>query len=277
MRHGFAAAALAALAVALPAPAAAQPETAEIVRNLARVMAESHPPQVEDYTLTLVYREMRMPVYVRREGDEWEVSTPEDAPLGDFASMAVFWPELATIAAEDGSAELDEARYLRRDQVEGRETHVLTADLNGDGRSEDIEAAEIFVDARTHQVLRMHVAGTLPPDSDDGEGFGGIAGGRMELTIDMLDHHETDGLVIPGRVRLRMRMEMPEMEASERAQMRMGIALARAELENSDEPEAREMLAMIDLFASILTGEEMDIPMTVEDVRVNTGAPEWMD
>jgi len=276
MRHGLAAAALAALAVALPSPAAAQPDVEEVVRNLTRVMAESHPPQVEDYTLTLVYRDARMPVYVRRDGDEWEVLTPEDAPLAEFASMAVFWPELSGIAGEEGEEELDDVEYLRRDEVEGRPAHVLTAELGGDLPAEDmeVEAAEIFVDARTYHLLRMHLAGNMPEDAMEELGSGG---GRMEFTLDMLDHRETEGLVIPSRVRLRMTMELPEMEASERAQMRMGIAMARTQLENSDEPEAKEMLLMIDLFAAILTGDEMDLDMRVEDVEVNSGPPSWID
>lgn len=276
MRHGLAAAALAALAVALPAPAAAQPDAEAVVRNAMRVLAESHPPQVEDYTLDLVYRDVRMPVYVRRDGDEWEVLTPEESPLGDFASMAVFWPELAVMADEesDDGDEMDDVEYLRREVVEGRDAHVVTADLGEDLPADGVESVELFIDARTHQVLRIHMTGILPEDAVEEFGDGE---GRMDFNLDMLDHQEAEGLVVPGRLRLRMTMELPEMDASERAQMRIGIAMARTQLENSDEPEAKEMLMMIDLFSAILTGDEMDLDMRVEDLQVNSGPPSWID
>jgi hypothetical protein len=196
-------------------------------------------------------------------------------PLADFAEMAVLWPQFAGAggAGEDGL--LDEAIYVRGDQVEGHDTHVLTAELGTDLESEGLDSVLVYVDASTHHVLRIHLAGVM--EEAMGEDLGAVSGGRMEFTLDLLDHRATDGLVVPGRVRVRMRMEMPEMEESERSQARMGIAMARSQLQNSDDPEAREMLAMMDLFAAILEGEEMDLPMTVEDVRVNAGPPEWYE
>lgn len=270
MRFPFAAAALAALAFAVPA--AAQPQAGQVLRDALRVLGENHPQQVEDYTLTLNVRGVRMPVYVVREGDEWEVVTPEDAALADFATMAVLWPEFASAGAipeDDDSA--DGAVYVRGDEVEGRAAHVITADwgLESDG----LDSALIYIDARTHQVVRIHMAGMM--EDDEGEGFG-AATGEMAATLDMLDHQETDGLVVPRRLRVRMSMEL-EMDDSERAQARVGIAMARAQMQGSKEPEAREMLVMLDLFSSVLAGEEMDIPITVEDVRVNSGPPAWVD
>jgi hypothetical protein len=76
MRASFAAAALATLTFAAPAPAAAQPDAAQVLTEAFRVMAASHPPEVRDYTMTLRFRTMELPVYVQRDGDEWEVSTP---------------------------------------------------------------------------------------------------------------------------------------------------------------------------------------------------------
>jgi hypothetical protein len=274
MRASFAAAVLATLTLA--APAAAQPDAAQVLAQAFRVLAASHPPQVQDYTMTLRYQSIELSVYVQREGDEWEVSTPEDAPLGDFAGMAVLWPEFAGVAGDaDEEGVLEDAVYVRADQVEGRATHVLTAELGTELESDGLDSVLVYVDASTHHVLRMHLAGVM--NEAMGDDFGAAAGGRVEFTLDMLDHRATDGLVVPGRVRVRMRMEMPQMEESERSQARMGIAMARSQLQNSDDPEAKEMLVMMDLFAAILNGDEMDIPMTVEEVRVNSGPPEWVE
>jgi hypothetical protein len=48
-------------------------------------------------------------------------------------------------------------------------------------------------------------------------------------------------------------------------------------MQGSDDPEAREMLAMMELFSTLLSGGELDLPMAVEDVVVNAGPPAWLD
>lgn len=42
--------------------------------------------------------------------------------------------------------------------------------------------------------------------------------------------------------------------------MTMGIAMLRAQMQGSDDPEAREMLAMMEMFSAMLEGGELDIP-----------------
>ena len=37
------------------------------------------------------------------------------------------------------------------------------------------------------------------------------------------------------------------------------------------------LLAVVQMFARMLEGGELDLPMTVEDVAVNTGPPAWLD
>lgn len=272
MRAGFAAAALAVLVIA--APAAAQPSGPEVLRSAVEALARSHGPEVRDYAFTLVYNDVRMPVFVQRGDEEWTVHTPEgdESPMGSLMSMAVMWPAFVPVDEEPVDVEeLQEARYLRTEQVGGRSAHVVTAEFGDDLAMEGLDSAYVYVDAENGSLLRILAAGSMPEESEE------FAGGAMRLTADMLDHRETDGVVVPRRLHVRMDLEAPEMSGMERAQMTMGMTVLRAQLQGSDDPEAREMLAMLELLSAMLAGEGMELPMTVEELVVNAGPPAWLD
>ncbi|HST60663.1 MAG TPA: hypothetical protein VLK84_18325 [Longimicrobium sp.] len=270
MRAGIAAAALATLVLA--APAAAQPNATQVLRGAVQAINRSHGPQVQDYTFTMVHGATRTPVYVERGDEEWMVHASEESPMGSLMSMAVVWPTFADV--EDDGEEITEAmeaaRYVRSERVEGRATHVITADM-GEDAVEEVDTALVYIDAETSHLLRMYVVGEMPAEG------GQFAGGDMRLTVDMLDHQETDGVVVPRRVRVRMLMEMPEMSADDLAQMSMSITAVRAQLEGSTDPEEQGLLAVVEMFAKMLDGGELDLPMTIEDVVVNAGPPAWLD
>jgi hypothetical protein len=270
MRAGLAAAALATLVLA--APAAAQPDASQVLRRAVEAINRSHGPEVRDYTFTMVHEGTRTPVYVERGDEEWMVHASEESPMGSLMSMAVVWPTFASVEADDGEVTeaMEAARYVRSEPVEGRATHVITADL-GEDAAERVDTALVYVDAENHHLLRMYVVGTMPAEG------GQFAGGDMRLTVDMLDHQATDGVVLPRRVRVRMMMDMPEMSADDRAQMTMAISVVRTQLQGSTDPEEMGLLAVVEMFARMLEGGELDLPMTVEDVAVNTGPPAWLD
>lgn len=269
MRATFAAAALATLF--LVAPAAAQPSGGEVLRGAIETLNRSHGPAVQDYALTLVYNDVRTPVYVERGEDEWAVHGPEESIMGDLMVMAVLWPQFLAI---DGSAdefeELDQVRFVGSERVEGRQAHMVSVPVGEGFEIQNLDSLIAYVDAQNRNLLRFRVAGSLP------EG-GGPVGGDMRLSVDMLDHRETDGVLLPRRLRVHMTLQMPEMEPSERAQMTLGMAALQVQLQGSSDPEAREMLAAMQLFSSLMSGGEMDLPMTVEDVVVNGGRPAWLD
>jgi hypothetical protein len=269
MRAGFAAAALATLVLA--APAAAQPSSTEVMRNALEALNRSHGPGVRDYTFTLVHDGVRTPVYVERGDEEWMVHTSEDSPMGSLMSMAVVWPTFLGDGEVPDPEEMGATQYLREERLGGRRVHVITTESAPALEAEGVDSVHLYVDVENHHILRMFVAGAMPEEG------GAFAGGDMRLTVDMRDHRETDGVVLPGRLQVRMALQLPEMGAMERAQMTMGLTVLRAQMQGSDEPEAREMLVMLDQFSAVLAGEELDIPMTVEDVVVNAGPPAWLE
>ena len=269
MRAGIAAAALATLALA--APAVAQPSGTEVLRGAVDAINRSHGPEVRDYSFTLVHEGTRTPVYVERGDEEWMVHASEASPMGSLMSMAVMWPSFADVGANAPALdeEIETARYVRSESVEGRRAHVVAADV-GEVTAE-VDSALVFIDAENSRLLRMHVVGAMPAEG------GQFAGGDMRLTVDMLDHRETDGVVVPRRLRVRMTLEMPAMSAADRTAMTMGIAAVRMQLGSSTDPEEQGLLALVEMFARLLEGGEMDMPMTVEDVAVNGGPPAWLD
>lgn len=270
MRAGFLAGALAALAIAVPA--AAQPDAGEVLREAGRVLAASHPPEVRDYTFTLNVEGLELPVYVHRDGGEWKVAMPQDRQLSQVGTMVVLWPELA--GQLGGMAllaqALDAARYVRASGVEDRAVHVVTMGPEASAAGRD--SMLLYVDAQNHRVLRMHVGGAVPGSADQPGG-----GARMAFTVDMLDHDERDGLVIPYRLRLRVRMEVPPMTEDQRTQAEIAFSQRRRELYNSTDPGAEEARVMLDLYAHLLVGREADLGLRIDRVRVNAGPPEWMN
>jgi hypothetical protein len=272
MRHRLAAAAALALLALAAAPAAAQPGGGEVLRGAIQTLARAHGPGVQDYSFSLAYGSVRTPVYVAREEGAWVVHTPEETPLADLAGMAVIWPDISAWDQDPGEVEaIDRATYLRAERLEGRPVHVVAAYVGDEVPAEEVDSAVLYVDAETGHVLRMVAVGANP------EADGPLAGGRMTLTVDLLGHQETDGLVIPRRVRLRMRLQAAAMTATQRDEMLAGMEAMRAELQGSDNPQARQMLAALELFGRMITEGELDMPMTVEEVLVNPGPPAWLD
>ncbi len=270
MRAGLAAAALATLVLA--APAAAQPNATEVLRGAVQAINRSHGPQVQDYAFIMVHGATRTPVYVERGDEEWMVHASEESPMGSLMSMAVVWPTFADVADEPEAltGEMESARYVRSERVEGRTAHVISAEPGEDAMAR-ADSAVMYIDAENSRLLRMYVVGEMPAEG------GQFAGGDMRLTVDMLDHQETDGVVVPRRVRVRMLIAMPEMSADDRAQMNLSIAAVRAQLQGSTDPEEQGLLAVVEMFARMLEGGELDLPMTIEDVVVNAGPPAWLD
>jgi hypothetical protein len=268
MRAGLAAATLAALTLA--APAAAQPSGGEVLRGAIETLNRSHGPAVNDYAFTLVHNDVRTPVYVERGDEGWEVHGPEESVMGDLMGMAVLWPQfLAGSDSEEAFEGADAARYAGSEQVEGRRAHVVSIAVGEDFEMENVDSVTAYVDAQDRNLLRIAVAGSMP------EG-GSPVGGDMRLSVDMLEHRETEGVVLPRRLRVRMTLQM-DMDPAERAQMTLGVAALQMQLQGSSDPEAQEMLAAMQLFSSLLSGDGMDLPMTVEDVVVNGGRPQWLE
>jgi hypothetical protein len=266
MRRSTITAAVAALCLA--APAAAQPSAPRILEDVIHRMAADL-AEVESYGFTLAHGDVRTPVYVHRMGPSWRASMPPTR-LSDLLGLAVFWPGMQDPAELEAA---DQAKYVRQEPVDGRPAHVIAAALGTDRDMEEVDSAYLFVDTESLRVVRIFVAAAVP-DEMGAQAFG--AGARMIITVDAGGHRETDGLLLPGQLRVRMRLNAPNMPDETRRRVLDQVAAARAQLQGTTDPDGLELLALMDTYAALLSPEGMDVRLAVEDVQVNPGAPDWL-
>lgn len=253
-------------ALLLAAPAAAQPNAPALLHAaIDRLAADV--AKVDDYSFTLSHGGVRVPVYVHRTGQAWRVEMPPTL-LSGLVTMGVFWPNLLDPSVSLG---LESARYLRDETVQGRRAHVIDA-LLGAERGLHLDSVRVLVDPDTRRIVRMVVASAVPAEVG-AETFGD--GARMAIVVDAGSHRQTDGLSLPGWVRIRMRLHLPNFTPAQRQAMLAQLREVRAELRDSTEPEAPEMLAMLDVYQQMLGPGGMDVRLQVEDVAVNAGRPLW--
>jgi hypothetical protein len=275
MRRVFVLAASATFAFAVPA--SAQPDPGRILAGALEQTHQNVPAGVSDYLMTFATGPVRTQLYVHRSEDGWEVEEQEDAPLGDMFQGMTIWPQISTVfrpgATEQQLTALrEEARYLGTDTVEGRAAHVLMWQVPG-LKIETMEipdTARVYVDAETRQILRVATSTDIPP----GEGGAMAEGGHLDMVMTYGGYASADGLTLPQRMRMQLRMQINLGEAR-RTQMREEMQQVLAELAADPSEEAAQNRLLFEMFLRILNGEEMNIPATVESVRVNTGRPEW--
>lgn len=259
--------ALAAAALLLSTPAAAQPDAGRIMQGALEQLSRNVPDEVRDYTLTIRSGSMQSELYVYRSGDGWTTEIPYDGGVADMFLEMVIWPKLSTARRQD----LADARYVGADSLEGRAVHVLDAPVPGVSLMEMVTAdsARIHVDAETRQVLRVAMSADIEPSE-------GADGGHLELAVTFGGYETADGVTLPRRMHLHYRIQV-NMPEARRAEMRqeMEALLAQAPADTSDEDvEAR---TMIEIMLRMLKGEPVDLSAVVEEVRVNSGPPRWSD
>ncbi|HEX6042168.1 hypothetical protein [Longimicrobium sp.] len=278
MRLAVAAASLAVLTLAAPAPA--QPNALQVMRGVVTQL-QRNSEGVQDYTLTLRAGALSSDVYVYRDGDEWEVATPDDEEMGDMLEGLVVWPTFGEMedefpsedeVSESDLAELADIINVTQERLEGRTANVLFLRMEGlvseGGNMPD--SLRMYVDPATNQILRVHVAGMA-------EGMSEMpGGGDVEVTMDFRDYRETDGLTVPRRMRMDLRMEM-ELTDDQKQMMSAGMEAARAELAQDTSEEGRQTAALMEMFMGLLTEGHMALDVEVADVRVNQGPPSWFE
>ena len=264
MRFAAAAATLAVLTLA--APAAAQPNALEVVRGVVTQL-ERNTEGVRDYTLTLRAGPMSTDIYVYRDGDEWEVASNDDEQLGEMMEGLVVWPAFGELndefpdadeVSDADLAELADIVNVTQERLDGTTANVLF--IRMDGLMDDSEMPDslrMYVDPRTNQILRVHVAGA----AEGMEELGPTAGG-MEVTMDFRDYRETEGLTVPRRLRMDLRVEM-ELSDEQKQMMASAMQSARAELAQDTSDEGRQTAAMIDMFVGLLTEGHMALDVEV--------------
>jgi hypothetical protein len=282
MRLGLAAAALAAFTLATPA--AAQSSAVDVMRGaMERLSANTE--GVRDYTLTLRSGVMQTDVYVYRDGDEWEVAAPDEDenPLGGMLKGLVVWPSFNDLDVEFPAADQVSAEEMEEfsriftlgsETVNGRPAHALFVRMDQlvdemDEESGVPDSVQLFLDPQSHQILRLAVVGVAADMAEMGMGDG-----TMEVKMDFGDYRETEGLTIPHSLRMAMDMDL-QLTAEQRAGMAAGMEYARSQMAGEQGPEAQQAAAMIELFVGLVTTGHLEIPVTVERVRVNAGPPAW--
>ncbi|HEX2078681.1 MAG TPA: hypothetical protein VHG08_13255 [Longimicrobium sp.] len=264
--------AAAAAALWLAAPAAAQQDP-EALAEAALQQMVANQGTADDYTLVLRFGDTRVPVYVYRENGGWSMEVPPQPVLAEVMSAAVIWPVMLEAAGEKVGDEpdpaLEEAVYEGVQTVDGRPAHVVSATFTG---GEDLpDSMRLYLDAESRQLLRMVAAGRMAESDDEllREGAG------VWMSLDLADYAATDGVVVPRRLRMRMRMEL-ELNPKERQGLREDLDRARRELESESSEEAHEMRTVLEVYGRLLLEGEVDLPITVEEVHVNSGPPEWL-
>ncbi|NNF14225.1 MAG: hypothetical protein HKN72_13425 [Gemmatimonadetes bacterium] len=169
----------------------------------------------------------------------------------------------------------DNATYLGRETVDGRDTHVLEiADLGdtelGQQMGQDSEfrptSGRLFLDAEEYMPRRMIFEGELEND----EGVHAVTS-----TMDLLDYREHEGLLVAHRTVMTIEGLGAAIDEDARAQFEQ----MERELEDMP-PEQRRMVEsmmadQLEQFRAMMAGddESMVVEVAVSDVRVNAGPP----
>jgi hypothetical protein len=262
--------AAAVLALGTAAPAAAQLDADSIALGAIQQLTANH-GEVRDYTLLLAYGPVRVPIYVHQSGGAWQVAAPPEPALAEMMSAAVIWPAMLSEMTGKAEGDMDaadlstaSAGYLGTETVGGRRAHVLFARFDG---AELPDSVNMYVDVETRQMLRLDVRGALP-EAD-------LAGSDVRMSLELGDYRERNGLTLPMRLRLRMEGDLG-FSPKERQSMREDLPDARARAEAMEGSDREQGLATVALFEGLLLHGVMDMELTVEEVRVNAGAPRWM-
>lgn len=169
----------------------------------------------------------------------------------------------------------DNATYVGRETIDGRETYVLEiTDLEdtdfGQQMGQDSEfrpiSGRLFLDAEEYMPRRMIFEGEL----ENAEGVHAVTS-----TMDLLDYQEHDGMLVAHQTLMTVEGLGAAIDEDARAQFEQ----MERELENMP-PEQRRMVEsmmadQLEQFRAMMAGEDepMVIRVQVSDVRVNTGPP----
>jgi hypothetical protein len=268
-------------ALALAAPAAAQPDPAQILLGALERARENVPAGTENYLMTLTFGPARPQLYAYREADGWKTEEEDDAPLGDMFHGMVIWPRLAAsvppgATAADVAAAYPGLRYVGTDTVEGRTAHVLMMEVPGltlENRPMP-GPARVSIDAETRQVLRIAASQDLGPDEYDPL----LAdGGHEEMAMTFGGYESVNGVTLPRRWGMHVRMRM-NLSAEQLAPHRDEMTQLLGEIDQmgSDPPiEIQQTRMLIEMGLAMLNGEPLDVAGVLEDVQMNAGPPAW--
>jgi hypothetical protein len=174
-----------------------------------------------------------------------------------------------------GAELTDRAEYAGREQTDGFDVHVLDIDdLSGMGFEEDMGDngnfepidGRIFLDADTYAPRRLEFNGMMTSEQGAHE---------VNSTVVMGDYREVSGMLIPHRTVISITGLGEAIDPETRAQFEQ----MQRELENMPPAQRRMVESMmadqLAQFNAMMEGGDapMTVEVTVNEVRVNTGAP----
>jgi hypothetical protein len=188
---------------------------------------------------------------------------PDDG--GDMSAMYLMEPEFA-----------ERARYDGREQIEGREMHVLVID-DLSGLDFDMTTGPEGGDFVPRSMRMLVDTERLTPRLIESDGDMITERGPQEVTsvVEMLDYREVDGFLTPHRMVIRVEGLAEAMDP----EMRVQYEEMQRQLENVPESQramVEQMMggALQQMEAMMAgDGDGMTMEVTVTEVRVNSGPP----
>ena len=266
------------IALVLIAPAATSAQSvASVVEDMYDAF-DRYAQGVDNYTLvqdamgfeTVSYFEKEMvdghPVFKMRSSAVGALGTSLSGDDVGYGDVFMFGPDL-----------IEHGRYAGREQVQGRNAHVLAIDdltqldLMGPSSPDDdmefvAQSGTMYIDAETMTPLRMTFEGEATTPN-------GVV--PVTTTIDMLDYRTIEGMPIPHRIV----MSMEGLQAMVDPEMRAQLEEMEEQLASLPESQRAMMEQMmggqIERIRQMMAGDggPMTMETTVTEVRVNAGPP----
>lgn len=184
-------------------------------------------------------------------------------------------------AADDMSADLwsdlpalgSQARYLRRETIDGRAVHVVEvpdlskaaafrAPREAAGRTFAVRKGTFFVDAGSWVPRRLVFEGTMTTEQKTAD---------VTMIMDLQDYREVEGMLHPFRTAVRMEGMVSPEDQARFAQMKKQLAELPEAQRQAMENMMKGQLAQLER----MMGDDgsMNFESTVREVRVNAGPP----
>jgi hypothetical protein len=262
------------VALLLPSTPASGQSVQDVV-DLMYDAVERQSEGVDDYTVvqsvmgfeTVTYFEKEVvdgrPVFkVRETQGGGTVMSGEEMAFGDISAL--------------GADLVDHGRYAGREQVDGREVHVIAIDdltqldFAAPSGPEDMEfvatSGRLFVDAELGIPRRM---------AFDGQATTASGVHDVTTTVEMRDYREVESLLVPYLSVISIEgieaMIDPEMQAQYEEMTRQLESLPESQRAMFEQMMGAQMEQIERMMAG--EGGPMTMEITVTDVRVNAGPP----
>lgn len=265
--------------LALLLPAAATAQTAAEILTTAAERHERRVADIDNYTVVQHVAGMRAPVYFEKHMRDGHPVFESRVMAGADMPAVPGGQRQQTVGQADMLVRLSErARLTGTETVDGRTVWVLEADdvsgLGfGDGEFTPT-GVTLHLDQEMYVPLRMEMTGTMAVEGESHE---------VTMITRLEDYREVEGLLHPFRTTITIQGMADAMPAADRAEMQQQMEELRKQLEEMP-PEQRRMMEeqmknmpqmrqMMEQMEAAAAGEDVEMTVEVEEIRVNEGPP----